>query len=266
MARITWDSVGSRTYEYGVDRGVLYVGSANYGVAWNGLINVNSSSNSVDPETYYLDGFKYYAHTLAQDFSASIEAYTYPDQFNRCEGYAEDEHGLGYDTQRQESFGLSYRTKVGNDTDGTGHAYKIHIIYNALAKPSERSHETLGDDLEPTTFSWDLTTTPIATPNRFPTAHFVLDSRKIKSDTLEYVESVLYGSIGVTPRLPEPSELITIISDWSGFRIIPRASGVADLSTSGVDDLSGDQNDGIFTKSPGSRLSTTSVPGVYRLE
>lgn len=268
MARLQWNSsVGSRYFEYGVDRGVLYVRSSesNYGVSWNGLINVSTSTKSDDPTEYYLDGVKYYLEPNPQDLKGSIEAFTYPPQFERCEGLADLSNGLGIDTQGQQTFGLSYRTMIGNDVDGPTHGYKIHLVYNALATPSDRENSTATEDPEAMTFSWDFSTTPILLVGRRPTSHLVLDSRKIKSDTLAHIESIIYGDIGTAPRLPTPEELITTMDDWMGFRIIPRTSGLADLDPTGADDLSGNSDEGIFTKSSGSRLTATTTPGIYRL-
>jgi hypothetical protein len=211
MTRLNWNSVGDRRYETGVDRGVLYPLNAG-GVPWNGLISVSESPDGGNASAYYIDGFKYYNESTPEEFEATIEAFTYPDEFALCDGTAEIYEGLSITQQPRVAFDMSYRTKVGNDFVGQNFGYKIHLIYNALASPSNRDNETIDNSPDAMTFTWDITTSPILVPNLKPSAHFVVDSTKTKAATLADLEDILYGTDVLVPRMPRPDELITMFN------------------------------------------------------
>lgn len=224
MSKIVWDAIGERIYETGVDRGVLYPRSAAgiypEGVAWNGLTNVTESPSGAEPTPLYADNIKYLNLMSAEEFEATIEAYTYPDEFAVCDGSEELTPGVFIGQQTRKEFGLSYRTKIGNDTDGEGHGYKIHLIYGALAAPSEKGYQTINDSPEAITFSWSVTTTPVPVKDHKPSAQLTVDSTKVTPEKLAALEVILYGkdagedpesAPAVLGRLPLPDEVLTII-------------------------------------------------------
>lgn len=221
MARLDWSTAGSRFFEAGVDRGVLYIDEL-AGVPWVGLISVDETVSGGDARPYYIDGVKYLNLAGAEEFEASIKAYTYPVEFGRCDGTARVRNGLFFGQQPRKSFGFSYRTMVGNDTDGSEHGYKIHLVYNALAAPSSRSISTHSESPEASEFSWELTTKSRGVAGRTPTAHVIIDSRYTNAVTLGVIEDIVYGSDTTVPRLPTPEELITIFD-------VPVAWEVTDL-------------------------------------
>lgn len=212
MAKIEWDKVGERFYETGVDRGVLYpqadegTGYDN-GVAWNGLTSVTESPSGAEATPQYADNIKYLNLISAEEFGATIEAYTYPEEFGRCDGTAELEPGVVIGQQNRKPFALSYRTFKGNDTQNTEHGYKIHIIYGATAAPSEKAFATVNDSPEAITFSWELTTNPVAVPGHKPTACITIDSTKVNKTKLGQLEAALYGTESEAPRVPMPDEV-----------------------------------------------------------
>lgn len=219
MSRIVWDQSGERLYETGVDHGVLFPVENNAytkGVAWNGLTQVTESPSGAEATALYADNIKYLSLMSAEDFGATVEAYTYPDEFAECDGSAALSTGVMIGQQERKAFGLAYRTKVGNDqNDNLG--YKIHLIYGAKASPSERSYSTVNDSPEAITFSWELTTTPINVNGHKPTALLTIDSTKVDKDKLKQFEDILYGTDAPTtgseatePRLPLPNEILTI--------------------------------------------------------
>lgn len=210
MTQLVWDNVGERFYETGVDRGVLYLD--NQGFSWNGLISVQENSSGGDPQPYYVDGYKYVNVASSEEFEATIEAYSAPREFAVCDGSVELYNGLTVTQQRRRPFGFSYRTKIGNDVDGVDHGYKIHIVYNALAAPSERSNQTIKDPPEPTTLSWAITTTPPKLTALKPSSHFVIDSTKTDPGVLSDLEDILYGTELTDPDFPTPAELIALFS------------------------------------------------------
>lgn len=216
MSILVWDQAGQKLYENGVDRGVLFVQSANgtyqSGVAWNGLTAVNQSPSGGDANPLYADNIKYLDLRSAEDFGATVEAYTYPDEFAVCDGSAEIAPGVMAGQQARRSFGFSYRTLIGNDTEGDAHGYKIHIIYNATVSPSEKSYGTVNDSPDAINFSWELTTTPIAVTGFKPTAHIEIDSTKVDSTKLTTLENLLYGTENAEPTLPLPDRLVEIFS------------------------------------------------------
>ena len=216
MTKLSWGTAGKRYYEAGVDHGVLYVNGAS-GVAWNGLISVNESVSGGEATPYYLDGFKFLNIASVDEYVATIQAFSSPSEFDVCDGTLALSNGLFATHQRRKSFGLCYRTKLGNDVDGPDHGYKIHLVYNALAAPSERDHSTLSDSTEPIEFSWGITTSPSLLTAHRPTAHLVIDSRSINGVFLSFIEDILYGSDTTGPRLPTPQELVTLFNsqtDW----------------------------------------------------
>ena len=223
MSKIVWDKTGERLYETGVKNGVLYLqtdGVYSKGVAWNGLTAVTESPSGAEATALYADDMKYLNLYSAEEFGATIEAYTYPDEFAECDGSKELVDGVVIGQQTRKVFGLCYRTVIGNDTDGEAHGYKLHIIYGAMASPSEKAYATINDSPEAITFSWEVTTTPVNVTGAKPTASVVIDSTKADPTKLAALEVILYGkdptteggSDGVDPRLPLPDELKTLMT------------------------------------------------------
>lgn len=223
MGKLVWDKVGERLYETGVKNGVLYPqttgGEYGTGVAWNGLISVTESPSGAETTPLYADDIKYLNLMSNEEFGATIEAYTYPDEFAKCDGSAELTKGVSIGQQKRTPFGLSYKTVIGNDVDSNDHGYKLHIIYGALASPSEKGYSTINDSPEAITFSWELTTTPVAVTGAKPTATLVIDSTKCDPDKLAALEKILYGSDdspGTQPRLPLPDEIKELMTPAAG--------------------------------------------------
>ena len=215
MATLTWDVQGERYYETGVSKGVLYPfkeGKYSKGVAWNGLTAVNENPSGAEPTPLYADNIKYLNLLSNEEFAATVEAYTYPDEFAECDGSAKLAAGVSVGQQKRIPFGLSYVTKLGNDTDGQDHGYKIHLIYGALAKPTQKNYATINDNPEAITFSWELSTTPVAVPNMRPTACITIDSTKVTPENLKKIEDKLYGKDSEEATLPTPAELATLIA------------------------------------------------------
>jgi hypothetical protein len=210
MTRLVWDDHGSRYYEMGVDRGVLYV-AGDPGVAWTGLVSVAESPTGGEPQPYYLDGEKYLNLSAAEEFEATITALGAPKSFEPCDGNRSIQNGLIVTHQPRTQFGFSYRTMVGSDIRGL-YAYKIHLVYNALAQPAERSYATTTQDASPIAFNWRISTLAPSITGFKPTAHLVVDSRYTDSDVLAAVEALLYGDEAVNASLPTPNELIDIFS------------------------------------------------------
>ena len=215
MATLTWDVQSERYYETGVSKGVLYPfkeGKYSKGVAWNGLTAVNENPSGAEPTPLYADNIKYLNLLSNEEFAATVEAYTYPDEFAECDGSAELAAGVSVGQQKRVPFGLSYVTKLGNDTDGQDHGYKIHLIYGALAKPTQKNYATINDSPEAITFSWELSTTPVAVPNMRPTACITIDSTKVTPENLKKIEDKLYGKDSEEATLPTPAELAALIT------------------------------------------------------
>lgn len=218
MAKLVWDKTGDRLYETGVKNGVLYIptsGIYSKGVAWNGLTAVTESPSGAEATALYADDTKYLSLMSTEEFGATIEAYTYPDEFAACDGSAELADGVTIGQQKRSAFGLCYKTTIGNDTDGNDHGYKLHIIYGALAKPSERAYASINDSPEAVTFSWEITTTPVNVTGAKPTASLVIDSTKADPSKLSALEDILYGKDGEPgnePRLPLPDEIKTLMT------------------------------------------------------
>ncbi|QFG08697.1 major tail protein [Arthrobacter phage Ingrid] len=225
--KLTWGTLGERFYEAGTDRGVLYVDGVGY--AWNGLVSVNQTPSGGEPEPYYLDGIPYVMAASPEEFKGSIEAYTYPKAFEACDGSEEIAQGLYISQQNRKPFGFSYRTLVGNDIDELDHGYKVHIVYEAMASPSNRNHGTLGDNTDPTTFSWNIITKPVKFED--PAfgikygAHLTLDSREVYPWAMAAVEDVLYGTEDTEPRLPTPQEIVALFADNALLKITDNGDG-----------------------------------------
>lgn len=210
MAKLVWDQSGERFYETGVSKGVLYpmtAGEYTKGVAWNGLTAVTESPSGAEASPLYADNIKYLNLISNEEFGATIEAYTYPDEFAACDGSAAIAEGVMAGQQKRNSFGFSYVTKLGNDTDGADHGYKLHLVYGCLATPSEKSYATVNESPEAITFSWTVTTTPVEVPGLKPTSCITIDSTKVNKDKLAALEGMLYGTESEEAKLPTPTEL-----------------------------------------------------------
>ena len=219
MAKLVWDKTGERLYETGVKQGVLYVqeaGAYPKGVAWNGLTAVTESPSGAEATPLYADDIKYLNLTSAEEFGATIEAYTYPDEFKVCNGEAELVAGVSIGQQARKTFGMCYRTSIGNDTEGSDFGYKLHLIYGALAAPSEKAYATINDSPEAITFSWEVTTTPVSVTGFKPTAYVVIDSTKVNADKLAALEAKLYGGESEEAMLPMPDEIATLLGEAAG--------------------------------------------------
>ena len=215
MARLVWDQTGQKTYETGVKQGVLYPqgegGVYPKGYAWNGLTGVTESPSGAESNPLYADDIKYLNLISAEEFGATIEAYTYPDEFAECDGSAEIAPGVTIGQQARKTFGMAYKTTFGNDVDGNEHGYKLHLIYGALATPSEKAYATINDSPEAITFSWEVTTTPVAVQGFKPTASLTIDSTKTEKAKLTALEDILYGKDSVEARLPLPDEIAELM-------------------------------------------------------
>lgn len=216
MSKLVWDQTGERFYETGVNQGVLYPqgtgGTYPKGVVWNGLTAVTESPSGAEATPIYADNIKYLNLMSAEEFGATIEAYTYPDEFAQCDGSAEIATGVMIGQQNRKVFGLSYKTALGNDIDGAEHGYKLHLIYGALAAPSEKGYATINDSPEAITFSWEVTTTPVTVTGFKPTASISIDSTKVDATKLEALEDILYGTANADPYLPLPDEIAALFA------------------------------------------------------
>lgn len=214
--KLEWDKTGERLYETGVSKCVLYVqgegGTYPQGVAWNGITAVTESPSGAEASPIYADDIKYLNLLSTEEFGATIEAYTYPQEFEACDGTAEIATGVTIGQQKRKTFGLCYRTIVGNDTDSNEHGYKLHIIYGALAAPSEKPYATVNDSPEAITFSWEVSTTPVNVNGAKPTASLTIDSTKVDKEKLAKLEDILYGSTEAAARLPLPDEIATLMT------------------------------------------------------
>lgn len=214
MSRIVWDRTGERLYETGVENGVLYVRNADgvylLGVPWNGLISVTESPSGAEATPQYADNIKYLNLVSAEEFAATVEAFTYPDEFAACDGSAEIVPGVHIGQQSRRTFGLAYKTVLGNDVDGNDLGYKLHLIYGALAAPSEKAYATINDTPEAITFSWEISTTPVIVPGFKPSASLTINSTKVSAANLSILEDILYGTDEEDARLPFPDEVAAI--------------------------------------------------------
>lgn len=215
MAKLTWDDTGKRFYETGVDQGVLYVRDSNgaypLGVPWNGLINVTESPEGAEPNAQYADNMKYVNIQSTEEFKATIEAFTYPEEFAECDGSAQPKPGAFIGQQERKTFGLVYRTKIGNDlTQEAG--YKLHLVWGAVAAPSEKAYATINDSPEPTTFSWEITTTPVNVTGYLPTSTMTLDSIELGSVKMAAIEAKLFGDATNPAALLMPDAILALIT------------------------------------------------------
>ena len=216
MSKLVWDQSGKRLYETGVDHGVLYPiqtgGVYSKGVAWNGLTAVTESPSGADVNDIYADNMKYLGLVGAEKFGATVEAYTYPDEFAECDGSVELVKGATIGQQNRKVFGMVYRTVIGNDVDGNEHGYKLHLIYGATAAPSEKAYNTINEDPDAITFSWELSTTPVNVTGHKPTASLTIDSTKADPTKLAELEKILFGDTETEPRLPLPDEIAQLLN------------------------------------------------------
>lgn len=216
MSKLVWDQSGKRLYETGVDHGALYPiqtgGVYSKGVAWNGLTAVTESPSGADVNDIYADNMKYLGLVGAEKFGATVEAYTYPDEFAECDGSVELVKGATIGQQNRKVFGMVYRTVIGNDVDGNEHGYKLHLIYGATAAPSEKAYNTINEDPEAITFSWELSTTPVNVTGHKPTASLTIDSTKADPTKLAELEKILFGDTETEPRLPLPDEIAQLLN------------------------------------------------------
>ena len=262
MAKLAWDQVGERRYETGTDQGVLYIptnGVYNKGYAWNGLTAVTEAPSGAEPNAQYADNIKYLNLMSAEEFGGTIEAFTYPDEFGQCDGTAMPVSGVVIGQQARKTFGLSYRTLVGNDVDGTDFGYKVHLVYGALAAPSEKAYATVNDSPEALTFSWEFTTTPVSVTGLKPTAILTIDSTKVSAAGLTALENALYGTSGTDPRLPLPDQVVAMFSGSNTTvtptqpTFVPTTGVITIPSTTGVVYKRGDTNATV--------VGTVTVPG-----
>ena len=219
MSKIVWDQTGERLYETGVKQGVLYIpasGVYSKGVAWNGLTAVTESPSGAEATALYADDIKYLNLMSNEEFGCTIEAYTYPDEFAVCDGSASLAKGVNIGQQPRKTFGLCYRTTLGNDTDGNDYGYKLHMVYGCLAAPSEKAFSTINDSPEAITFSWEVSTTPVNVAGHKPTAHLEIDSTKADPVKLAALEEILYGGAETEARLPLPDEIATLMAEADG--------------------------------------------------
>lgn len=231
MAKIVWDATGEKLFEAGVDHAVLYPlnsqGEYTPGVAWNGITQISETPEGAEPQNQYADNIKYLSLMSAEELKGTIQAYMYPDKWRQCDGSAELVKGVSIGQQNRKAFGLSYRTKIGNDVDELDHGYKLHLLYGAKASPSERTYETINDSPSPISFSWSYTATKVNVKDHQPTALLTIDSTKIDKTKLEALEEILYGSDDTDsddPRLPLPDEVIALLTGNEAEAVAARQS------------------------------------------
>lgn len=216
MSKIVWDKTGERLYETGVDHGVLYPvqedGTYSLGVAWNGLTGITESPSGAEATPLFADNIKYLNMVSAEDFGCTIEAFTYPDEFAECDGSATIATGVNIGQQARKTFGLCYRTIVGNDVESNGYGYKLHLLYGCLAAPSEKSYASVNDSPEAITFSWEVSATPVNVTGHKPTACLTIDSTKVDAEKMAAIEAALYGSTEAEAKLLMPDEIVAIIN------------------------------------------------------
>lgn len=216
MTALTWDGTGDREYETGVSNGVLYLpddsGDYTEGYAWNGLTTVTEAPSGAAVTKKYADNVNYLSLVSTEEFDGTIAAYTYPDEFAQCDGTATPSAGVYVGQQTRKTFGLSYKTLIGNDVDATDHGYKLHLVYGALVEPSQKAYASVNDTPDAIEFSWKFSTTPIPVPGLKPSATIVIDSTKVEAGALAALEAALYGGVGTDPRLPSPTEVLAFFS------------------------------------------------------
>lgn len=234
MAKISWDAVGERFYETGIDRGVLYV-DGKTAVPWNGLTSVKYSSEGGDLKSYYIEGKKYLTLNSSEDFVGTIKALFSPPEFDECDGSLEIFRGVYATQQMRKKFSFTYRTMVGNDIDGQSHGYRIHLILNALAKPSSREYQTINDSPEPSILSWDIASDPVEVFQNVYSSHLIFDSRITFSNILSEIEDILYGTDTSSPRMLTPSELINKYESYDSIFVTDNGDGT--WTAQGNDDI-----------------------------
>lgn len=237
---LKWNQVGSRRYESGIDRGVLYSDNGVV-VPWNGLTRVTASSSGGETRTRYIDGQVYHVSPSNEDYSGSLEAFTYPNEFKIHDGWSENYNGLSFGYQKRRPFGLSYRSLVGDDVVGTALGYKIHLVYNVLATPSERTYETISGDSSLNPFTWSLSATPLRVSGHKPTAYVVIESESTPPELLSTLERILYGTVDAPPRLPSLVELYQLFDTFrarDGLTLTILSPSLFSLAGDGVQVLS----------------------------
>lgn len=253
MPRLTWSSIGERFYELGVDRGVLFVDDAP-GVAWSGIVSIDEAPSGGEAKPYYLDGVKYLNLSEKEEFEATINAFYSPPEFDACDGIGLVRPGLFVSQQRRKPFGLSYRTKIGNDIEGADYAYKIHLIYNALAAPTQRTNASFSENAEAPVLSWSISTKPVLIPGMQRSSHLTVDTTTAPAYSVELLESILYGDESTPARLPTPDEVVSMFTNASPLVVTDNSDGSfvisgSDLSvrmvSAGIYQLMGDTVVGI---------------------
>lgn len=262
MATLTWDGIGNRYYETGVDRGVFY-DKDGQGIAWSGLTEVVEDYPDFDTTPRYLDGIKYVDENPYTDFAGTITAITYPDEFSEYEGVIDLSEGFCVENQTPKPFGFSYRTLVGNDLQGDKHGYQVHVVYNVLASISTTTHETLNDASQPATFSWNITTIPSSIDDHRPTAHIIFDSRYLEPNILDTVEGFLYGAQFSNPHLPTINDFVNIILNWDPRIIIQNTTTGLSVLSPGYGDLTPSTISGLYVPLSHTRLSAASPAGFF---
>lgn len=235
MTRLAWDGIGDRTYERGVDKGVLYVDGSD-GVAWNGIISVSEKPSGGDLQPYYVDGELYYIDNSPEAYAATIAAFSYPDEFEACEGIRSFNTGIELTDQPRAQFSLTYRTIVGNDVQ-TNASYDLHLIYGARISPSDRDFSSDADKVNPATFSWDIQAVPVPIPGYRGTAHIIIDSATISGPALSSIEDILYGTDVDQPRMPTLAELSAAIDAFADLVVTDLGDGTAVITGTGVTDI-----------------------------
>ena len=258
--RIEWDKTGERLYETGVRNGVLYKknnsGVYTPGVPWNGLTNISESPSGAETTSLYADDIKYLNMISAEEFGATVEAYTYPDEFAECDGSAEIVTGAMIGQQARTTFGLCYRTVLGNDEKGESYGYKLHLIYGCVASPSEKSYATINDSPEAISFSWEVKTTPVNVSGYKPTATVIIDSTKCNAEKLTALENVLYGTAATDARLPLPDEVASLLGGTASY---PVANYLTNVENSNADTTTGSTYTGTLTAVDGYTIENVIV-------
>lgn len=230
MARLIWSAVGERFYEAGVDRGVLYVDEV--GFPWSGLVSVDENPTGGDANPYYLDGVKYLNLSKREEYQATLSALFSPPEFDACDGVGTVHPGFFAGQQRRKSFGLCYRSKIGNDVNGVDHGYKIHIVYNALAAPTQRRNSTMSSSVQPAALSWKITTKSVLVPGMMRSSHLVIDTREASPYVVSLLEDILYGDDLNAPRLPDPVEIASLFVEGSSFTVTDLGFGIYEIEGS----------------------------------
>jgi hypothetical protein len=270
MTKLVWDKIDEKFYETGIDRGVLYIpnpqGEYWNGFAWNGLTSVDEKFDQDNTEPYYFDGVKYLDTYNLGDYAATLQAFTYPDEFLEFEGIWNLGNGLLVDDQRPKVFALSYRTLIGDEINGISKDYQIHLLYNLTAEPSDSNYQNGSESSQPLMFSWEIDSVPERIMNFNNTAHIIIDSRYIKQEILQTIEDIIYGTEDELPHLPSLGTILNMVLLWDAKLIEPDTeSGLASL-VAGLGDLTEIHTPGFYYALPTTRLVASSIPGLYSLE